>query len=707
MNRPGESIPTLMPTDNRPANRGASMDDDTSRLDGMAKVTGRAKYGRDVYPPNVLVACYVRCPYGRGELTSYDKDAALAVDGVVEVEIDGNDGRYEGHTVGHIVAESKAALGRALRALNAEWKLGRVTANLSDALEDEEPPAPRDSTRDLLAKAEHVFEAEYSTPVQTHSALETHGTTIDFEGDRVIAYASTQGTFSSRDGLREALGLPESAFEVRCEYIGGGFGSKLNGAGKEGRLAAQTAMKYKRPCWCFVTRAEDHQDTGNRPSSRSIVKVGYQSDGAIVGGLIQTYGGTGVAGNGGGADIPSRHYDLGDIEKHHKDIQFNGGAPRPFRAPGRPQGTFAEELMLDEIATAAGVDPLEFRLRLERSDTRKAMLRQGAGLIGWNRRQPTGSQTGALRRGFGIGTSSWGRFPANAEAEITVHPDGSVELFTGTQDIGTGQRTAMAVVVEDHLGVPLDHVVVHIGNSSYPIGPASGGSMTAHNTAPAVMVAAEDAKSKLLSALADREGADASEYAIARGVVTRHGDKVCAWDELCKRVVSKRVEGRGDRATGVQRFGGEGTSEGVQFVELEVDAETGVIHPVRVVAIQACGRVICRKTAESQIIGGVTQGLSYALFENKILDRRTGSMVNPNLEEYKIAGARDVGHIEPVLWTDGQTGVRSLGEPPTIPTAGATACAVFNAIGSAVRHLPLTPNKVLAALNGTKEGGQS
>ncbi|RMH11606.1 MAG: xanthine dehydrogenase family protein molybdopterin-binding subunit, partial [Planctomycetota bacterium] len=518
--------------------------------------------------------------------------------------------------------------------------------------------------------------------------------------DRVIAYASTQGTFSARDGLQNALQMPDSDFEVRCEYIGGGFGSKLNGIGKEGALAARIAKKYRRPTWCFVSREEDHLDTGNRPSSRTLVKVGFKNDGTVLGGLIQTWGGVGVARGGGGVNIPSGHYRLGEIDKRHEDISFNAGAPRPFRAPGRPQGTFAEELMLDEIATTVGLDPLKLRLKLETSDTRRAMLRKGAELIGWQNRQQTGSQTGPIRRGFGIGAASWGRFPTNAEAEVNVYPDGSVEALTGTQDIGTGQRTATGVVVSEHLGVPLHRVNVRIGNSSYPIGPGSGGSMTSHNTAPAFQLAAEELKAKLLAALADLEGGDASDYALIDGVVSREGTRVCDWSELCRRVVTKRMTGRGDRAKGVERFGGQGNSDGVQFVEVQVDAETGIVHPVRVVAIQACGRVICRKTAESQIIGGVIQGLSYALFENKILDRRTGSMVNPNLEQYKIAGPRDVGHIEPVLWTDGQTGVRSLGEPPTIPTAGATACAVFNAIGHPVRDLPITPDKVLAALEG-------
>jgi len=169
-------------------------------------------------------------------------------------------------------------------------------------------------------------------------------------------------------------------------------------------------------------------------------------------------------------------------------------------------------------------------------------------------------------------------------------------------------------------------------------------------------------------------------------------------------VESINARGRNDQKARDAHFG-KGHSHGVQFVEVEVDAETGVVHVKNVIAFQSCGKVVCRKTAESQILGGVIQGISYALFENKLLDRRTGAMVNPNLEMYKILGSADMPHIQPILWDKGQTGVRSLGEPPVTPTAGAVACAVFNAIGSPVRHLPITPDKVLAALAIAGKGG--
>ncbi len=257
----------------------------------------------------------------------------------------------------------------------------------------------------------------------------------------------------------------------------------------------------------------------------------------------------------------------------------------------------------------------------------------------------------------------------------------------------------MGVIAADTLGVPLQRVLVRIGNSAMPVGPASGGSTTAHNSAPVMMAAAVDARAKILGLVAERRAADVSEFDIEDGYVRRNGTAVMSWDEACRGLPADGIVGRGDPRSG-RPFAGEGHSHGVQFVDLEVDAETGVVRVRRIIAIQACGRVVVRKTAESQIIGGVIQGISFALFENKILDRNLGSMVNADLESYKIAGTLDMPRIEPVLWTRGQTGVRSLGEPPTVPTAAAIACAVYNAVGSPVRHLPLTPDKVLAAVDG-------
>jgi xanthine dehydrogenase YagR molybdenum-binding subunit len=677
------------------------MDDNTSRLDALAKVTGRAKYGRDVYLPNSLFVRFIRSPWGLAELASTDTEAAKKIPGCIDVVLDDNKrGQYHGHNVGYVVAESPAALHRALKALNPQWKRQQPKARIEDAMED--PPAPNDDTTELFKQADKVLEATYSTEVQTHCSLETHGASIDHRGDSATVYSSTQGTSAATEGLDEALGLKKGDFEVVCEYVGGGFGSKLNGPGKEGVVASRIAAKHKRPVYLFCDRREDQTDTGYRPSMVARVKIGVKNDGTILGGRIHVWGGTGVANGGGGANIPSNRYNLGKIQTSSANVRFNAGAPRAFRAPGHPQGAFAEELMLDELAALTGADPLELRLKLERTEERREMLAKGAELIGWKDRKANGSQNAVIRTGYGMGTTTWGRFPAGVETEVVIHKDGSVEARTGTQDIGTGQRTVMAIVAAQTLGVPLHMVAVRIGSSKLPPGPGSGGSVTAHNTAPAMTEAAAEAKRKLLESVAQRAGADVSEFDIVDAQVLRNKAPFSSFADACARLANDLV-GRGTwNQQKLRDDKSKGHSHGAQFVKLRVDTETGVVRVDRIVAIQSCGRVVARKLAESQIIGGVIQGISYALFEHRLLDRNTGAMVNPNLEMYKILGTRDMPLIEPVLWPKDQDGVRPIGEPPTVPTSGAIACALFNALGVPVRSLPLTPDKVLSALQGAK-----
>jgi len=688
-----------MPTDNRPLNAGIAMVDDVSRMDGAAKVTGHAKYGRDVYPKNAIFVRFIRCPLGAAKLAAREEAAATAIPGVLEIVFEREEGRYHGHVCGWIAADSPAAALSAHRALACRWEAQPFVRDVADGVPA--MPEANEATAEILGSAAHVIDATYATQVQTHASLETHGATIEHDGQSATCYISTQGTFAARDGLGDALGLDRSKFEVVCEYVGGGFGSKLNGAGKEGITAAKVAAKYKRPVYLFLDREEDQVDTGNRPSSISRVKIGVSSDGSILGGIIHTCGGVGASRGGGGIAFPSGRYSLGKIQQDHQDVQTTGCSPRPFRAPGCPPGAFAEELLLDEIAHACGRDPLELRLRLDTSAERRAMYERGAKLIGWSRRRANGAQKGEIRRGFGMGSCSWGRYPSGTEMEVVIHQDGTVEARTGTQDIGTGQRTAMAIVASAALGVPVETVNVRIGRSTLPTGPGSGGSVTLHNCAPAMRLAAEDARRQFLEKLAAPLGGDVADLSIREGHVERDGKREMSWTDACRRMGAEQIVGRG--AWNMQKMRDDptkGTSDGAQFVELNVDCETGVIHLERIVAVQACGQVVCRKTAESQIIGGVIQGLSYALFENRVIDRHTGRMLNANLEWYKIAGIRDMPRIEPVLWKQENSGPRPLGEPPTIPTAGAIACALFNALGVPVRSLPLTPDRVLAALKG-------
>jgi xanthine dehydrogenase YagR molybdenum-binding subunit len=686
-----------------------ALENDGVRLDIVEKVDGSARFTTDYYLPRMLWAAYIRCDYGDAQVRGSNVDAARKIKGVVEVELAKDTGRYQGDRLGHVCAESRQALELALAALDLRFTVHQPRTRLEEERTPlaEMTPARNDAqAQKVLDESDVVAEAEFQTQVQTHACAEPHSCVVDYRGDRAVAYGSTQSNIMFAADLARELGLRPDQVEFHCEYVGGGFGSKF-GADTQGVLAAQMSKKYGRPCRVVCDRKEEHLDTGNRPGSIQYMKIGLSQDGRMRGGKIATWGSVGPTGGGqasagggggGGVSNPSR-YAFGTIAKVHEDVSLNGGYPRPMRAPGNPPAMFAIELMMDHMAELVGMDRLEFRLLNETSDVRREMLKVGAEKIGWAAHKDSGSAAGPVKRGLGIGVADWGNSRGRAEIAVNVYRAGTVEVVSGCQDMGTGYRTMIGDVVRTHIGLPRDVLVVKVGRSDYPPGPASGGSVTSRFTAPKGFMAAERAKQAILKLVADEwELDDASGLTIEDGVI-RGGGKSIEWPKACRLMNEERRSFTADEdgpywkpPTG---------SEAVQFADVRVDTETGIIRVDKIVAIQNCGLPVNRHTVENQVCGAVIQGLSFCLFEDRILNRQNGAMVNANMDMYKIAGPLDVPEIVPIIWRPEQdVGVNSLGEPPVIPTAGAIATAVANAIGVQVRSMPLTPDKVLAALAG-------
>jgi xanthine dehydrogenase YagR molybdenum-binding subunit len=283
-----------------------------------------------------------------------------------------------------------------------------------------------------------------------------------------------------------------------------------------------------------------------------------------------------------------------------------------------------------------------------------------------------------------------------------IGKDGSVLLASGAQDLGTGTRTVLAIVGAEELGLPLSAVGVRIGHTTDPYGHGSGGSVTTPSITPAVRHAAWQAKRQLLDHVAKVVGGDAGKMDLKDGKVVG-GPRPLTFQQACGLMPVDSVEAAGQGTPeffGLARFTGE--VAGVQFAEVEVDTETGAVKVVKIVAVQDCGQVVNELATKSQIMGAVIQGISYALYEDRLLDKSTGDMLNANLLDYKIAGVMEMPEIVTIPFSVAQgqtiTGVSSLGEPPTVPTSGAIGNAVANALGVRVRSLPITPDKVLAAL---------
>ena len=689
------------------------------RLDGPDKVSGRAKYTFDVSRPGMLYGRIVRSPYPHARVVAVDLSAAQRVPGfkTALVHRDPADAKtnvvmYQGDEVAAVAADTEEHAMDAARAVKVTYEPLPAVINVNAALAGQAPEVfeggnVRDGrgaeAGDLAAgfqAAAFTIEQTYETPVITHVCMETHGTVCEWDGDKLTSWVSTQGVNGMKENFARGLEIPSANVRVICQYMGGGFGSKTQ-LGTEGLICARLAKQAGAPVKLMLDRKEEHLVTGNRPSAGARVKAGVSKDGIITAFDAQSWG-TGGAGAPAGFPLPYI-YQIENRRRTHKDVFINTGTQRPMRAPGHPQGSFIMEIMMDELADAAKMDPVEFRIKNLPPEAPNAMwrsyIREGADAFGWNRRHPTGDPTpGSIKTGMGVAVCTWGgggRGPSVAHCEIAS--DGSVVMRVGTQDIGTGERTVVAMVTADALGLPLSQVTAEIGDTQYGVSGSSGGSTTAASTSPGIRIAALKALEVLNEKIAPVLGVtpDALVASGGRIHVKDAPSKGLSWADACKRIGPQPITTEADWQPGMSSV----TTSGVQFAEAKVDIKTGIVRVTRVLAIQDCGLVLNQLTAESQCYGGIVGSLNFALFEDRILDRRTGQMVNPNMEWYLLAGMSDIPPIEIRLKNQPERGVIGVGEPPTVPTAAAVALAVRNAIGATVRKLPLTPATILESLS--------
>jgi xanthine dehydrogenase YagR molybdenum-binding subunit len=373
---------------------------------------------------------------------------------------------------------------------------------------------------------------------------------------------------------------------------------------------------------------------------------------------------------------------------------------------------------MDELAEKLNIDPLQLREKNDHSDARRAERKIGAEKIGWPSRKPAGSDPGPVKRGIGVAQSIWYRITNNdSHCQVRITRDGSVEILSSVQDIGGGIRTLLAQVVAEELGLKPADISVKIGDTNYPHGPASGGSVTTNSLTPAARNAAYTVKQQFLEQIAPQLNAKPDELTMTdrKIVVTSDDSRALSFKQACSKLKTDQISAQGDRKDdyvkssrrGPDRGKDAGGVGGVQFAQVSVDIETGQVKVEKIVAVHDCGRPINPLALESQINGGIIQGISYALFEDRILDHQTGVMVNPNLEQYKIAGSMDTPDIDVHLieqyWGKSSTDAGPIGEPATVATAAAVANAVYNAIGVRIREIPITPAVVLNALAEQKK----
>ena len=649
------------------------------RIEGPDKVRGRAKYACDIRLEGQLHARVLRSPLPHARIRRIDVSRAQALPGVRAVLCSANAPdiewyeksrlfdrtvRFVGDEVAAVAADSIDIAEDALRVIEVDYEPLAFKTGLDDGERGEAQVKRRGDVARGLREADVVIEQSYSTQTALHNALEPHGCTAHWEGDTLVLHESTQGIFSVREEVAQKLGLPEERVRVITQHMGGGFGAKQI-AWKHSVIAALLSRQARRPVQLMLDREAENLAVGNRNATRQRVKLGARRDGTLT--AIEVYAMIEVGAyqpGGEDSDVIGTYqtlYRCPNLRAEQVPVYSNTGPAVAFRAPGHAEANFALESAMDELARALRMDPIELRLRnyatedqsegkpYTSPDSLRRCYEAVARAFDWPHKKKN--------RGIGFAAHDWagGAGWPPGEARVEMNPDGSARILTGTQDIGTGTRTALCQIAAEALGLPAERISIELGDTASGLhSVTSAGSATLATLGPAVRRAAAAAKER------------GSGYA-------------------------EREENRDDKSI---------RTCGAQCVEVEVDTHSGEVRVLRVAASHDCGRIVNARLVDSQVIGAITQALGYALSEERIVDRARGIVLNPNLEEYKVQTAADLPEFVSAMqsmpdWEANEIGVKGIGEPPLIPTAAAIANAIFDAVGVRIRDLPCRRERLL------------
>ena len=692
-----------------------------SRVDGPAKVSGKAKYSFDIHRPGMLYGKILRSPHAHAKIVSIDTSAAEKMPGVKAIKIIqdvGTEIRWAGDEIVGVAAVDEPTAADAVRAIKVKYEvLPHLVVDTDPKIAGENAkPAAASTVGDpvkAFSEAEVTVEGFYGLPVITHCCLEPHGTVAEWDdNNNLLVHMSTQNVSGIAGQMAAPLEIPAGNIRVKQDHIGGGFGSKF-GPDRWGIEAARMSkMAGGKPVKVFLERDAELMVAGARPSAYARVKIGAKKDGTIVAWQSESWAN---GGQGGGGSPPLPYvFNIPNQRKQHTAIATNMGSARAWRAPNHPQGCLITMAALEDAAAALNMNPLDFFMKnLDMTGARAEVYREefkiAADLIGWKNWHPRGDKaSGAIKRGLGLSLHTWGGGGHPSDCDLTIQPDGSVELKMGTQDLGTGTRTTIMIVAADTLGLPLDRIKLMIGDNRYPVSGGSGGSTTIGGVSSSTRRASLDALDQIFAKAAPALEAKPEDLEAVGGTIRVKGNpsRSMTWAQACAKLGAMPITVRG-KHPGPGTLSSQGVG-GVQMADVSVDVETGVVKLNKLVAVQDCGLIIDLKTAESQVYGALIMGVCWALYEEKVMDAKTGRMLNPNMEFYKLAGIADIGELVVHMMTGkgyDERGVIGLGEPPAVSPGAAISNAVANAIGVRVPSLPLTPDRVLAALE--KKGGNN
>ena len=725
----------------------------TPRIDALERVTGQARYAEDFFLPGMLYARVLRSPFPHARVRGIDVSAAEALPGVMAVlhskncdvfwssgdnhgrrRLFAETARFVGDAVAAVAAVDRHTAEDALRLIRVDYEQLPFVLTVEDALKEGAPRIHPEGNVDKqvlkfetgnveegLRQADFVYESDFISKHHNNAQLERRVSLAQWDGGRLTVWASTQGIYNCRKDIAQDLKLPLSKVRVICQYMGGGFGNKNQGFDFD-VMAALLARKTRRPVRVEFSRHEDFIAVHGRWATQQHYRIGYKKDGTLTAIHLKAYSNMGGYLRGVGSINGPQDYAVPNIQSEVYRVHTNTTPSANYRAPAGPQGAFAIESAMDEIAERVGMDPVEFRLknaikdRLGKeqisSNGLAECLRRGSETFGWQgKKREYAQQTGPLRHGVGMAIGTWHAALGPSSAEVKLLPDGSVKLMVGVTDIGTGAKTTMGLIAAEALGVPLENISVVWGDTDLaPFSPGESGSRTTGHTGMAVIEAARKVREQLLAQAAASLKVRREDLDLRGGKIVSLATPGKSW--RIAEVTSPNIDAiTAAVTTGQPDEGGKvRMSFGAHFAEVEVNLETGKVKVVRYVAAHDSGTIMNQLTAGSQVKGGVIQGIGMALREELIWDHRTGVPVTNYYH-----GAKPILHPEApdieVIFIDpddpyGPYGAKTLGEMPIVPVVAALANAIYHASGARIRELPITPDKLLNAFrkgDGKKE----
>ncbi len=710
----------------------------TNRIEGPLKTTGLARYAyeRHDVAANQAYGYVVGSAIAKGRISSINLDAAKAAPGVLTIVTAGNAGKLSkgdfntakllgGPAIDHyhqaialVVAETFEQARAAAALVRVEYARGKGAFDLAAAMNKAVKPKasfgtePDSGVGDFagaFAAAPVQFDARYTTPDHSHAMMEPHASIAAWDGDKLTVWTSNQMIDWSVGDMAKTLGIPKANIRFDSPYIGGGFGGKLFNRA-DALLAALGAKAAGRPVKVALQRPLMINNTTHRPATIQRIRIGATADGKITAIGHESWSGDLPGGGPETAVGQTRLLYAGENRMTAMRLAVldlpEGNA---MRAPGEAPGLMALEIAVDEMAEKLGLDPIAFRVindtqvdpeKPSRPFSQRQLnecLKTGADKFGWSERKakPGMTRDGQWLVGTGVAAAFRNNMNATSAARVRLDKSGVVTVETDMTDIGTGSYTIIAQTAAEMMGLPLDKIVVKLGDSAFPVSAGSGGQWGANSSTAGVYAACV----KLREAVAQKLGMNPLDAVFAGGKVKAGRRSAALGDAAADgELVAEDKMDYGDLAEKYQQ-----STFGAHFVEVGVNAATGEIRIRRMLAVCAAGRILNPKAARSQVIGAMTMGAGSALMEELAIDKRFGFFVNHDLAGYEVPVHADIPHQEVIFLdeTDPTTSpmkAKGVGELGICGVAAAVANAVYNATGVRVRDYPITLDKLLDKL---------